>query len=115
MLSASGLRDGLVSQSILATVMAESLVGWDPVGNKGNSLVLMWWDLKVHPITSPQWHPCTLPWSAGVYRGQASESEIQAGGPHDGELVDTLEGEAVEIEDVLAVVKVGDAHVDFKN
>ena len=36
--------------------------------------------------------------------GRGLEVEVDACGPHDGELVDAGEGEAVEVEDVVAVV-----------
>ena len=47
--------------------------------------------------------------------GRGLEVEVDACGPHDGELVDAGEGEAVEVEDVVAVVEVGDAEVDFED
>ena len=43
------------------------------------------------------------------------EAEVDTGRPHDRQLVNAGEGEAVEIEDVVAVVYVGDAEVDLED
>ena len=45
----------------------------------------------------------------------ALECEGQAEAGEDGQLVDTLEGGAVEVEDVLPAVDVGDAEVEFQD
>lgn len=45
----------------------------------------------------------------------ALEAEGETSRPHEGELVDSGEGEAVEIEDVVAVVDIGHTGVDFKD
>ena len=44
-----------------------------------------------------------------------SESKVDAGAQHDGQLVDPFERYAVEIEDVVAVVDIGHAHVEVQD
>ena len=58
---------------------------------------------------------CTRIEAEGSAAREGLEVEVDACRPHDGELVDAGEGEAVEVEDVVAVVEVGDAEVDFED
>ena len=47
--------------------------------------------------------------------GGALEGQCGAGADEDGQLVDALEGDAVEVEDILAAVEVGGREVELQD
>ena len=53
--------------------------------------------------------------SSTLLMGGALEGQCGAGADEDGQLVDALEGDAVEVEDILAAVEVGGRKAELQD